>query len=116
MIRRPPRSTLFPYTTLFRSQLPPFVEQRSAAVAGIRRRGGLYHASADIESHIVAANGHSFMANLSHFAIEITPQASTVSSGESSTLHRLGITDGVDRLARTYPNLGDRQGLNVFGN
>src|SRR3989442_2319009 len=28
MIRRPPRSTLFPYTTLFRSQLPP---QRAAA-------------------------------------------------------------------------------------
>src|SRR2546429_1185955 len=24
MIRRPPRSTLFPYTTLFRSPLPPF--------------------------------------------------------------------------------------------
>src|SRR3712207_8790224 len=24
MIRRPPRSTLFPYTTLFRSQQPPF--------------------------------------------------------------------------------------------
>src|SRR3712207_7795590 len=23
MIRRPPRSTLFPYTTLFRSELPP---------------------------------------------------------------------------------------------
>src|SRR6266702_6037983 len=23
MIRRPPRSTLFPYTTLFRSRLPP---------------------------------------------------------------------------------------------
>src|SRR2546425_1280675 len=23
MIRRPPRSTLFPYTTLFRSQVPP---------------------------------------------------------------------------------------------
>src|SRR3712207_7211189 len=27
MIRRPPRSTLFPYTTLFRSQLGPPVEQ-----------------------------------------------------------------------------------------
>src|ERR1035438_1027609 len=26
MIRRPPRSTLFPYTTLFRSKLPPQVE------------------------------------------------------------------------------------------
>src|SRR3712207_9013389 len=25
MIRRPPRSTLFPYTTLFRSSAPPFV-------------------------------------------------------------------------------------------
>src|SRR4051794_41542349 len=24
MIRRPPRSTLFPYTTLFRSNLPPY--------------------------------------------------------------------------------------------
>src|SRR3712207_7832610 len=24
MIRRPPRSTLFPYTTLFRSRAPPF--------------------------------------------------------------------------------------------
>src|SRR2546426_5533844 len=25
MIRRPPRSTLFPYTTLFRSRMPPHV-------------------------------------------------------------------------------------------
>src|SRR3712207_8158134 len=28
MIRRPPRSTLFPYTTLFRSQVPP-AQQRA---------------------------------------------------------------------------------------
>src|SRR5256885_9201955 len=33
MIRRPPRSTLFPYTTLFRSPLPP-------ALAGSRRERG----------------------------------------------------------------------------
>src|SRR3712207_7382421 len=32
MIRRPPRSTLFPYTTLFRSAEP--------AAAGLRRRDG----------------------------------------------------------------------------
>src|SRR2546428_1968548 len=34
MIRRPPRSTLFPYTTLFRSpaMLPPPTRDRSAAV------------------------------------------------------------------------------------
>src|SRR3989475_12703461 len=31
MIRRPPRSTLFPYTTLFRSEPPP--RARSAAVS-----------------------------------------------------------------------------------
>src|SRR3712207_8620874 len=29
MIRRPPRSTLFPYTTLFRSELAPPEDQRS---------------------------------------------------------------------------------------
>src|SRR3712207_8436477 len=34
MIRRPPRSTLFPYTTLFRSN---FVPDRSAALAEMRR-------------------------------------------------------------------------------
>src|SRR3712207_7928789 len=31
MIRRPPRSTLFPYTTLFRSQQIPGAGQRGAA-------------------------------------------------------------------------------------
>src|SRR5256885_17254114 len=37
MIRRPPRSTLFPYTTLFRSpQLPP-----ARAAAGVRLALGL---------------------------------------------------------------------------
>src|SRR2546430_4311594 len=34
MIRRPPRSTLFPYTTLFRSN-----QSRSATVRGHRRAG-----------------------------------------------------------------------------
>src|SRR3712207_8981751 len=44
MIRRPPRSTLFPYTTLFRSGLPdPLsgygVGWRLAQAAGVGRRG-----------------------------------------------------------------------------
>src|SRR5690606_41702042 len=30
MVRRPPRSTLFPYTTLFRSPLPPGHRRRTA--------------------------------------------------------------------------------------
>src|SRR2546426_4743713 len=46
MIRRPPRSTLFPYTTLFRSPcphwpLPPLRPKRSASgVAGLRSGRG----------------------------------------------------------------------------
>src|SRR5438876_5621171 len=34
MIRRPPRSTLFPYTTLFRSDLDPRHRRRRPAVRG----------------------------------------------------------------------------------
>src|SRR5256884_3492972 len=37
MIRRPPRSTLFPYTTLFRSRrVPPPVSERGRAARGRR--------------------------------------------------------------------------------
>src|SRR3712207_8934325 len=49
MIRRPPRSTLFPYTTLFRSQPGrPRAQQLAVRVAGQRRglvalgRGGVH--------------------------------------------------------------------------
>src|SRR3712207_7550652 len=38
MIRRPPRSTLFPYTTLFRSPDPDAGQKTGAKMAG-RRRG-----------------------------------------------------------------------------
>src|SRR5258707_7329328 len=50
MIRRPPRSTLFPYTTLFRSSPTPLLREfgarrhearRGAAVLRCRRRLGL---------------------------------------------------------------------------
>src|SRR2546422_9489598 len=47
MIRRPPRSTLFPYTTLFRSPVTPEVERRVAAgetaehIAAAARRAGM---------------------------------------------------------------------------
>src|SRR5260221_3002107 len=35
MIRRPPRSTLFPYTTLFRSQLRPAQRRLNSILLGI---------------------------------------------------------------------------------
>src|SRR2546422_11533071 len=48
MIRRPPRSTLFPYTTLFRStnynaQLFPFVNQGQVSVPGGHFEAGDYN-------------------------------------------------------------------------
>src|SRR3712207_6922444 len=42
MIRRPPRSTLFPYTTLFRSEDPGWPRQVRAAVAGWVLSGTLW--------------------------------------------------------------------------
>src|SRR3989454_12299475 len=48
MIRRPPRSTLFPYTTLFRSRqilnvrLAGGVAQRGRAAGGARRHQGVF--------------------------------------------------------------------------
>src|SRR6266540_3032790 len=40
MIRRPPRSTLFPYTTLFRSRRDPLPRLRSRPPAPARARQG----------------------------------------------------------------------------
>src|SRR5256884_649728 len=43
MIRRPPRSTLFPYTTLFRSEpLPTLYRPGRDATGGYRGRTGIY--------------------------------------------------------------------------
>src|SRR3712207_8113032 len=41
MIRRPPRSTLFPYTTLFRSKWVPQMAGSAEVLTGIRRRPGV---------------------------------------------------------------------------
>src|SRR2546423_11676661 len=45
MIRRPPRSTLFPYTTLFRSQLTDELRRRARGFPawGLPRWFGLFH-------------------------------------------------------------------------
>src|SRR2546422_6779779 len=46
MIRRPPRSTLFPYTTLFRSRIEPWgigILVYPSACRGTRVQAGTYH-------------------------------------------------------------------------
>src|SRR2546429_5034836 len=50
MIRRPPRSTLFPYTTLFRSGLPA-----RAATAAVREEHAEEGRQADLDPGVLAA-------------------------------------------------------------
>src|SRR3712207_781186 len=55
MIRRPPRSTLFPYTTLFRSTYDEQISDAArAAVAAVRERG----------AHVVLSTGRSLHATV----------------------------------------------------
>src|SRR2546425_1822332 len=54
MIRRPPRSTLFPYTTLFRS---PGDRPGAGPVAGRRRRRRLHHGSGILRCGLAAYHG-----------------------------------------------------------
>src|SRR6266571_6674368 len=52
MIRRPPRSTLFPYTTLFRSQRPrhPCLRARASLRVGGRPRSEEH--TSELQSHV----------------------------------------------------------------
>src|SRR4030066_1903360 len=55
MIRRPPRSTLFPYTTLFRSWLPGCSSSRAAQRSGsspAARRGRSEEHTSELQSHL----------------------------------------------------------------
>src|SRR5687767_15561024 len=47
MMRRPPRSTLFPYTTLFRSRAVALVERHQDAHAGVHAGRQIDHRHAD---------------------------------------------------------------------
>src|SRR2546422_11194829 len=64
MIRRPPRSTLFPYTTLFRSQgsgcpasWPSRTLDAANRVLKIRRQGGVFPGK-QIDAEIVRSEEH----------------------------------------------------------
>src|SRR5437764_6123875 len=62
MIRRPPRSTLFPYTTLFRSDQVGVVEVAAAQHAGAGHAGGVavdvlaLHPAGELDAEGVAVN------------------------------------------------------------
>src|SRR3712207_7125081 len=71
MIRRPPRSTLFPYTTLFRSIVTPGLQERGLRVfpvSTVTREGlsRLSYALAEVVEGARAADRKSTRLNSSH--------------------------------------------------
>src|SRR3712207_9537691 len=56
MIRRPPRSTLFPYTTLFRSQYENYCENEKPVTISIKK-----HSNIDSVLFDVVFGGESFL-------------------------------------------------------
>src|SRR2546423_14639001 len=62
MIRRPPRSTLFPYTTLFRSRLRPLTEDLHKPFIPIFQKPLITF----VLDHLIAAGVRSFVINTHH--------------------------------------------------
>src|SRR5688572_31991275 len=70
MIRRPPRSTLFPYTTLFRSIVRRSREAWDRGATEVCLQGGIHPAfTGDYYAHVVAADRKSTRLNSSHSQI-----------------------------------------------
>src|SRR5688572_31873734 len=60
MLRRPPRSTLFPYTTLFRSECGGKRLQRAGFVMETRRVGRVVHRLFDAHAQSIDAAAQNF--------------------------------------------------------
>src|SRR6266480_6095627 len=84
MIRRPPRSTLFPYTTLFRSSPPPLACRcwKKAVTPSTRRSRRSEEHTSELQSHVnlvcrllleKKTNGELFITT----SVEISPPHST---------------------------------------
>src|SRR3712207_7020654 len=75
MIRRPPRSTLFPYTTLFRSPRSPFLPPKRSSDARFRSADGdLCGEGRDVDDHPCPTAG-------------VTTRGESTCSGERSEEH-----------------------------
>src|SRR2546430_12414323 len=91
MIRRPPRSTLFPYTTLFRSHMP--VKHR-----GVGAQSDFMRLPRDVQPHLAAdlviADRKSTRLNSSHSQISyavfcLKKKKNTDELSDQSALHRV---------------------------
>src|SRR5260221_9326749 len=85
MIRRPPRSTLFPYTTLFRSHEPGRLRQLPAAVPGT--------GDCEEQSPVPGTRSEEHTSELqshSDLVCRLLLEKKTLVDGERRVLHRLG--------------------------
>src|SRR3712207_8122879 len=123
MIRRPPRSTLFPYTTLFRSggggqsRLRGRAARSSVVVPGGRRRpAGRVHVTRDRVSgarrsgrvHLHAADRKSTRLNSSHANISyaVFCLKKKKKPGRDSSLPNSGPTSRTTTVSRSTPRIG----------
>src|SRR3712207_8522236 len=77
MIRRPPRSTLFPYTTLFRSGRRQARRQGIPGASGLRcglpRRGGPRRVGAHLHAHAALLGEDGAQIGRAHLLTPVTP-------------------------------------------
>src|ERR1051326_7308624 len=91
MIRRPPRSTLFPYTTLFRSiGFPPVVSTRTSRKPASRSKALSPAIENRSEEHTSELLSHSFISySLFFFNDTATPQIYTLSLHDALPIYRV---------------------------
>src|SRR2546430_4087509 len=82
MIRRPPRSTLFPYTTLFRSERP-LLGKRALVTSGPTREA--LDPVRYISNHSSGKQGHAIAAALARLGAEVTLVSGPVARSEEHT-------------------------------
>src|SRR5438874_13527784 len=85
MIRRPPRSTLFPYTTLFRS-----IEINGTFYSLQRPENFAAWAAATPEDFVFAVKGPRYITHMKRLKDSETPLANFFASGAFRLGHRLG--------------------------
>src|SRR5256886_17594907 len=100
MIRRPPRSTLFPYTTLFRSarDLPAVLERLETGAEALRARG-------DTGESLTEA-----VAALEHLRLALVKRQSGVGSPSDLTLVLERAKEIGDHVERRLAAGGEREG------